>query len=1023
MSGIRYPNRNTAYLFLFIVLLIGLFCWGLPGTVHANNTTYYVNNASGSNCNDAGAGTSSSAPWCGFTPVNAMTFQPGDQLLLARGAVWDELMELRGSGTSGSWITLDAYGSGSKPKIERSHHMDDRTLHMFDTSYWKVNNLEIANAGDGIRVKYTTLGNEGLYFDNLYIHDIDLVANRSPLAFDSIYYSTGIHIIGSSAPFPSPSQWVLRDIRITNSEIGYTTAPITLESQQKSSNEMSPNAFVDVALLNLNIHHAKGPLSLMNITNGRLIDSVFDSLGTVYLPQGTTGIFQWKTENFTYANNTFNHVPNTGSSDETMIDLEGYTNNTQFYSNYLSNTDGPGIEFLQLGSGNPPRNPALDHNTNNTLTGNVFVSNNYALKTISTSSVPTGTLTDNFYYEPGTGLTTGTFTGFTQTNNRSVASSNDLFNAAKQFGTTQGTNGWSYQLYNGSSYSNLSYDAANGWWGTSGGYVTRFNTFPNATSSNWLARAWTAPDQGTISIRGRVLKNDVGGGDGVLARITKNGTVIWPTGGTPQTIAYNDASGYNTNLDTISVGSGDVIRFEINNGGSGGIVSDATSWMPSIVYTSRISSTSGLMLHWKMNESSGTTAADASGNGYTGTVANGALWASGVVGNAISLDGTNDYVSRADSSSQPLDGMSAMTLSAWVNFAQLPPTGKYAVVAGKDISGASYRLTVNASGSLTFAVATVNNGWYTTGTTATASTRLAANAWYLVSGSYDGTVVRIYVNGKLDGTGSSAISGAIFNSASDFHVGRSSAANIDYLNGKVDEVRLYNRALLESELLQLYRNEGGVVGEWNLNETSGTVAADKAVAGNNGALIGGPSWTAGKSGNAIQLDGVNNYVTIADQAALDGMAALTISAWVHLSQMPVTGKYFVPVGKDSAGSSESYRLAISPGGSASLAVKTANNGWYTAGTTASSPAVIGTGTWVHLVGTYDGTTVKIYLNGSLAGTGASAISGVIYNGTSPLRFGYGSSFNIAYTNGTVDEVRIYNRALNATEVLALYASY
>ncbi|SFS65820.1 discoidin domain-containing protein [Paenibacillus sp. BC26] len=571
--------------------------WSGSGSVaYANNTTYYVDNQSGSGCSNAGAGTSAGVPWCDFTPVNAKTFQPGDQILLARGAVWNQVLQLHGSGTSGSWITLDAYGSGNKPKIQRSGGVNDRTVYMYDPSYWNVRNLEVANAGDGIRVMYSTLGNQGLRFDNLYIHNIDSVVNASPSTTDGIYYSTGILIDANAAPFPTTSQWVSQDIIISNSEIAYTTAPITIIDQVTSSSEETKNAYKNVRLKNLYIHHAKGPMGVRNTTDFIMMDTRMDNIGYVALPQGTTGIFVWKTDNYGFINNVLNNVPATGSPDETMIDMEGYTNNTYYYGNYISNTHGPGMEFLQLGGGNPPRNPALDHNTNNTVAGNTFDSNNgYAMKTINNSSNPTGTISDNLYYEPGTGLTTGNFSGFTQTNNISISSPSNLYNGGKQYSGTANTGGstcttgsscWSYQSYNGSSYVNLSYDSANDWWGTSGSYVSRFNMLPNATSSNWTAKTWTAPSAGTISLRGRVLKSDISGGDGVKARITKNGSVIWPASGTPQTIAYNDQSGYAANLDAVAVAAGDIIRFEAGNGGSGNAAADTVSWSPTVAYTS-----------------------------------------------------------------------------------------------------------------------------------------------------------------------------------------------------------------------------------------------------------------------------------------------------------------------------------------------------------------------------------------------------------------------------------------------------
>ena len=77
--------------------------------------SFYVNN-SVSSCSDTGAG-SLSVPWCTFANVNGRVFQPGDHLLLARGATWTQPMDLHGSGTASGYITVDAYGQGSRPVI------------------------------------------------------------------------------------------------------------------------------------------------------------------------------------------------------------------------------------------------------------------------------------------------------------------------------------------------------------------------------------------------------------------------------------------------------------------------------------------------------------------------------------------------------------------------------------------------------------------------------------------------------------------------------------------------------------------------------------------------------------------------------------------------------------------------------------------------------------------------------------------------------------------------------------------
>src|SRR5206468_9777237 len=74
---------------------------------------------------------------------------------------------------------------------------------------------------------------------------------------------------------------------------------------------------------------------------------------------------------------------------------------------------------------------------------------------------------------------------------------------------------------------------------------------------------------------------------------------------------------------------------------------------------------SGLIAYWKFDEGSGTTVADSSGNGNTGTLVNGPVWTAGQVGNALFFDGIDDNITVPDSAS--LDLSSSFTLSAWVN--------------------------------------------------------------------------------------------------------------------------------------------------------------------------------------------------------------------------------------------------------------------------------------------------------------------------------------------------------------------
>lgn len=209
------------------------------------------------------------------------------------------------------------------------------------------------------------------------------------------------------------------------------------------------------------------------------------------------------------------------------------------------------------------------------------------------------------------------------------------------------------------------------------------------------------------------------------------------------------------------------------------------------------------------------------------------------------------------------------------------------------------------------------------------------------------------------------------------------------------------------------------VAEWRFDETGG-VAEDEAPGAHDGTLVNGVSRVPGVRGTALQFDGVDDYVQVPDAADLDGMPGLSVSAWVRLDDLPV--QTYVPVGKDASSAQASYRLTVNSSGIAAFAVKTASNGWYTTGTTAAG-GLIDAGVWHHLVGTYDGSTVRIYLDGVLVGTGVASISGAIATGTSPVRFGAASFANIDPYDGALDDVQIFDSALSATEISAFFASY
>ncbi len=120
----------------------------LGAAASAFAATYYVDSAAG---NDGNNGTSSATPWKNISKVNATTFAAGDTILFKRGASWTNTLWPKGSGTSGSPITIDAYGSGAAPLIQGGGA--NAAVYLYNQEYWVIRNLEITNTGSGTALR------------------------------------------------------------------------------------------------------------------------------------------------------------------------------------------------------------------------------------------------------------------------------------------------------------------------------------------------------------------------------------------------------------------------------------------------------------------------------------------------------------------------------------------------------------------------------------------------------------------------------------------------------------------------------------------------------------------------------------------------------------------------------------------------------------------------------------------------------------------------------------------------------
>ena len=198
-------------------------------------------------------------------------------------------------------------------------------------------------------------------------------------------------------------------------------------------------------------------------------------------------------------------------------------------------------------------------------------------------------------------------------------------------------------------------------------------------------------------------------------------------------------------------------------------------------------------------------------------------------------------------------------------------------------------------------------------------------------------------------------------------------------------------------------NNESLVSRWYFDENSGDIAYDTSGANNNDGTLkpASPIWTTGKVGNALQFDGIDDYVDCGADPSLDITGAITIEAWVKKNALLIDS---VIVKKANA-----YALIVSSGNKIVTEIYN-DSGWNGYWGTVDI-----NNTWTHIIWTYDGIVIKQYING--VNTDTFNHSGLISTTSNHLQIG---GYPAQFFNGAIDEVKIYNRALSEDEIENLY---
>jgi hypothetical protein len=213
------------------------------------------------------------------------------------------------------------------------------------------------------------------------------------------------------------------------------------------------------------------------------------------------------------------------------------------------------------------------------------------------------------------------------------------------------------------------------------------------------------------------------------------------------------------------------------------------------------------------------------------------------------------------------------------------------------------------------------------------------------------------------------------------------------------------RVLPGNSLVVAHAAATGLVASYSFNEGNGTTVSDSSGNSNNGTIQNASWTTSGKFGSALVFSG-SSYVTVNDSPSLDLSGGMTLEAWVSPSSTPST--WSTAIMKEQPNFYIYSLYAGSPANQPNAYMMTTGGKAGIPG-----PSALPLNTWSHLAATYDGATLAVYVNGVLVASKSASTNLVRASG--PLHIG-GNDIWGEYFRGTIDEVRIYNRALSPAEI-------
>jgi hypothetical protein len=351
------------------------------------------------------------------------------------------------------------------------------------------------------------------------------------------------------------------------------------------------------------------------------------------------------------------------------------------------------------------------------------------------------------------------------------------------------------------------------------------------------------------------------------------------------------------------------------------------------------------------------------------------------------------------------------TVSMWIKVNELPAQGEYYIASfggwqerwkislpdhGKPV------WTTNASG-----ISDMDSG---------DGNALTASTWAHLAFVHDGSKDKIFLNGVL--ANEKDVAGPLNATGSPLGLGFNPLDDNLYLNGELDQFQLYNVALTDQEIADLYaaQNVAPVFTETLVANYPFSGNADDATPFNNNASVNGATLADdrfGKTNRAYAFDGVDDEISANNSTQLNSPQT-SVSMWVNVEELPAQGEYYIA---SFGGWQNRWKISLPNHGKP---VWTTNHANGISDMDSGDGNVLVAGEWKHVVFIHDGAKDKIYMNGVMVAE--KDVAGDLNNTDTPLGMGYNPIDNANYFKGQLDEFQIYNVALTDQEVADLYAA-